>query len=105
MDEKTFDEFIEKIKPEVVQYIAELQKQIEPEFRAEGMEDEDYPSMDLTLAINDEGTIWTIQTGDRSYSGAAYGLPYWGIATLTEDDSPEQVFRELVASLEDVIFS
>lgn len=105
MDEKTFDEFIEKIKPTAVRDIAELQKQIEPEFRAEGMEDVDYPSMDLTLAINDEGTVWTIQTGDRSYSGSAYGLPYWGIATLTEDDNPWEVFSDLVASLEEVIFN
>ena len=65
-----------------------------------------YPSMDLTIGINDPETDqdfpeWTYQTGDNSYSGSCYSKQYWGVATITRDSIAQDLAEEIVDNLLD----
>lgn len=40
-------------------------------------EEDDKPSIYVTIGWNDETGHWSYQTGDNSYTGGAYGYPHW----------------------------
>lgn len=80
-----------------------LQTDIGDDSRAPGCEDDDEPSMQVTIGVSEDGASWGWQTGDNSYSGGAYSFPYWGVVTLARDsdcialaqDAIDQAFEQL----------
>ena len=97
-------EQIEENARELVSLLADelsrLQETIGDEYRAPDCEPGDEtPSMQVTLGATADLTGYALQTGDNSYMGAAYSFPYWGVATITRNDSPES----LVDTAEDMV--
>lgn len=65
-------------------------------------------SVQLTVGatIHPDGTVsWGYQTGDNSFTGGAYGHPFWGIAYLTHESEPEAVASEILNEIADQINS
>ena len=53
------------------------------------------PSMDLTIGWTPETRDWDYQTGDNSYSGGAYGHPYWAVTVIHRRSNSRGVARDL----------
>lgn len=81
---------------EVAALIKSLKKDIGDEYRAEGDEDSNVPSMQVTIGIDPETGAWSYQTGDNSYTGGAYGYHYWGVTTITRRSNSREVARYLI---------
>jgi hypothetical protein len=57
---------------------------------------EDIPALDVTFGVTvcDDGNLsWGYQTGDNSFTGGAYGHPYWGVVYLTRDADVMEIAR------------
>jgi len=70
----------------------------------------DAPTIGLTVAVSADGAEWNYQTGDNSFSGAAYGLPHWAVvevgAYADDDDVISDVFEQwddLLSQASDVV--
>jgi hypothetical protein len=75
--------------------LASLQPDIGDEYRVEG--DEEIPAMAVTFGVKvgEDGALsWGYQTGDNSFTGGAYGHPYWGVVTLTRESDVMELARE-----------
>src|SRR4051812_21168140 len=79
--------------------VAQLIPDIEDEYRAEGCEDSDEPSMTLTIGLNRKG--WSYQTGDNSFTGGAYGYADWAVVTLDRECNPDDVAEDIIAQCAD----
>lgn len=101
MNTKTFDTFWDKNKPYLVRLVADLQREIDDNFRA--YEDDDEPGMYITISVNANCTTWSYQTGDNSYTGSCYGDPYWGVGAIYRDSDPAEVAQSLIDDLADAI--
>ena len=69
-------------------------------FRSDAAE---YDGLDLTIAVDDSGQSWNFQTGDNSFTGGAYGLPHWGVVTISSDSDPLHVYNDVIDQLEDLL--
>lgn len=96
-----FDQFKTVILPEIAALLKELQKDIDDDYRTSN--DDDMPSMQVTIALDDNLDRWTYQTGDTSYMGNCYHYPYWGSGTLTRDCNCEKLADELIESVAEAI--
>lgn len=81
---------------EVSSLIKSLKKDIGDEYRAEGDEESNVPSMQVTIGIDPETGAWSYQTGDNSYTGGAYGYHYWGVTAITRRSNSRKVARYLI---------
>jgi hypothetical protein len=81
---------------DVAALIRDLKPTIGDEYRAIGCEEDDTPSMDLTVGCNTETGEWSWQTGDNSYSGGAYSYPIWGVIIIDRRCNSRATARELV---------
>ena len=65
--------------------------------RASDDPDDTLPGIQVTLGADceDRGN-WAIQTGDNSYSGAAYGYRYWGVSALYRRTNCRELAAELI---------
>jgi hypothetical protein len=79
-----------------IKVLAELVSSIKPtiadDYRA--FEDSDEPSIQLTVGIDDAGD-WNYQTGDNSYSGAAYHYPHWAVTAVYRNSNCREVAKEI----------
>lgn len=48
----------------------------------------------VTFGANAELTDWNYQTGDNSYSGGAYGFPYWGLCYIRPRTNSREAAKE-----------
>lgn len=97
---KTFDAFWLEHRPGLIRLIKACQSQIEndPECYADP-ENENIPSMQITISNNYECTTWSYQTGDNSYTGSCYGDPFWGVGYVHLEYSAESIADELINDL------
>lgn len=58
-----------------------LKRDIGDEYRCTDDPDDTTPGMLVTFGLDETGG-WAYQTGDNSYTGGAYGFPFWGLAYL-----------------------
>lgn len=58
--------------------------------------------MQLTVGLNDQGTEWSYQTGDNSFTGGAYSFPIWAVIWITEDDTVDDVFNALMGEIDNI---
>lgn len=96
----TLENNLAAVLPLLIDEIERLKGEIEDDFRADDEIDE--PSMLITFAINDDASDYALQTGDNSYTGCAYGLPHWAVATLTRDCDASEVADELFSQFWDL---
>lgn len=87
--------------------IIELKAEIMDDFRGSsyegpGAEESSVPSMDVTIGARmDDKDNWNYQTGDNSYTGGAYGYPYWAVTEITRRSNSTEVARDLQDQLLD----
>jgi hypothetical protein len=82
--------------------VRHVKKSIGDEYRA--FEEENIPGIQLTVACDDEGS-WDYQTGDNSYSGAAYFYPHWAVVGVYRRSNSKEVARDLQSQLSDALAS
>lgn len=87
------------VERELRDLLITLKLDIGDDCRAEGCEDSTTPSMTVTIGGTVEGgviTDWNYQTGDNSFTGAAYGFPHWAVITLHRRSNSTELAREAV---------
>ena len=64
-------------------------------------------SVQLTVGatVGEGRASWGYQTGDNSYTGGAYGHPFWGIAYVTHESDPEAIASEILSEIDEQIHS
>lgn len=77
-----------------------LKPNIGDEYRA--TEDDDVPGMCVTIGASDNGS-WSYQTGDNSYTGGAYGHPYWAVIYLYRRSNSTELARDAVDQIADLM--
>ena len=86
--------------------IKALKPAIRDDYRAyadePGLDDENIPSMQLTIGWNPENGSWDYQTGDNSYSGSAYFYPLWGVVALYRRSNSLALSRDIRSQLADL---
>jgi hypothetical protein len=78
-----------------------VKRTIRDEYRAD--EYEDMPSVCLTVGWKPSGA-WSYQTGDNSYTGGAYGYPYWGVVTVYRRSDSRAVARDIRRQLAELAY-
>jgi hypothetical protein len=85
-----------------------LKPEIGNDYRASDDPDDNTPGMQITLGVsfNDDKTVssWNIQTGDNSYTGGAYGHPYWGVSSLYRRSNSREIADDLVTQAVDQLY-
>lgn len=96
---------LKELEPLLVAELKRLRATIGKDDNCTSAEPGDPPGMDVTLGINDDASEYALQTGDNSFTGAAYGFPHWGNSSLMRDatDSDvEYVAREIIRQCEEL---
>ncbi len=62
------------------------------------------PMLQITLGVNPDTGSWDIQTGDNSYTGAAYRYPVWGVGYLMKDSNSREVAKEIIEDAASQLF-
>jgi hypothetical protein len=62
----------------------------------------DKEGLDLTVAYDPKTKEWNYQTGDNSYSGAAYLYPIWGVTTIFPRSKSKDLAREVINQIQDL---
>ena len=76
--------------------VSGIKSTIADDYRA--FEDSDEPSIQLTVGIDEAGD-WDYQTGDNSYSGAAYHYPHWAVTAVYRNSNCREVAKEIQGEL------
>ena len=66
-------------------------------------EDDTLPGIDLTVGFDPVTSGWDYQSGDNSYSGAAYFYPIWGTARVYRRSNSRELARELISQIDEQI--
>lgn len=86
--------------------IKALKPTIRDDYRAyadePGLDDENIPSMLLTVGWNPEDGSWDYQTGDNSYTGSAYFYPCWAVVDLYRRSNSLDLARDIRWQLADL---
>jgi hypothetical protein len=78
-----------------IKELSDLIKSIKPDICDEYKEaDDDLPSISLTCGMNHQGA-WSYQTGDNSYTGGAYGYPYWAVVSIFRRSNSRELAKEI----------
>jgi hypothetical protein len=77
-----------------------LKKDIGDEYRTECQED-DIPTMDVTIGWCDKSGDWSYQTGDNSFTGGAYGYPHWAVVCLQRRSNSRELARYVQSQLDE----
>lgn len=77
-----------------------LKPQICDDYRAFECEDggDTLPSMQVTVGWSEDGS-WDYQTGDNSFSGAAYHHRHWAVIALYRRSNTRELARDCVEQL------
>lgn len=95
-----------KLEREVTQLLKALKKDIADEYRCSDDPDDNVPGMCVTVGATphkDGHLAWGYQTGDNSFTGGAYGHPYWGVGYLYRRSNSAEVAKEMIEEIADQI--
>lgn len=53
----------------------------------------------LTVGYSPQSESWGYQTGDNSFTGGAYGHPFWGVVWIGADADPSEVADEIAEDI------
>lgn len=87
---------------EVSRLIIDLKPTIGDEYRAyeyHDIEEENIPSMLLTVGCDPSTGNWNYQTGDTSYMGGAYHYDCWGSVAIYRRSNSRELAREIIAEI------
>jgi len=65
-------------------------------------DEENIPSMLLTVGWDPDSGAWDYQTGDNSYSGSAYFYPCWAVVAIYRRSNSISLAREIREQLADL---
>lgn len=86
--------------------IKALKPTIRDDYRAyadeHSLDDENIPSMLLTVGWDAESGGWSWQSGDNSFSGSAYFYPHWGIVAVYRRSNSLDLARDIRSQLADL---
>jgi len=88
-------------KNEIYHLLGQLKKEIGDEYRASDDPGDNKPGMQVTLAT--DGERWNYQTGDNSYTGACYSLPYWATISLYRNSNRKCLVNEVFSQWEEIM--
>ena len=88
----------EELREDIALLIEDLKWCIDDECRA--FEEDDEPGIQLTIGTNGDMSDYGWQSGDNSYSGAAYGYPYWAVVGVYVDTSASDLAQDCIDQLE-----
>lgn len=77
---------------EISALIRAVKRIIQDDYRA--FDDDETPGIQLTVGANIEGE-WSYQTGDNSYTGAAYHYPYWGVVGVYRRSNSRALAKDI----------
>jgi len=102
LDDEVLKEHVPKLTlptvGELSSLIRCLKKEICEDYRA--YDDDEEPGILLTIGCSyDKG--WSYQTGDNSYTGGAYGHPYWGVGAIYRNSNSRELAKEINADCEE----
>jgi hypothetical protein len=104
-DGETVKEYFPKVRwfpvREIERLLKDLKGDILDDYRIDGQEDET-PTMQVTISTKD-GSSWSFQTGDTSYTGGCYGDPHWAVIYLTRRSNCKELARDAVNELKDLV--
>lgn len=80
-----------------------LKPTIGDEYRATTDPEDNKPGMCVTIGASRDGS-WSYQTGDNSYSGGAYGYPYWAVCYLSRRSNSRELARDAVEQIAELAF-
>lgn len=99
---------LDRLVPEWARLLQALKSDITDDMRPDEC-GEGYPGMQVTIGVSvDEETgevSWSYQTGDNSYTGGAYGHPYWGVVSLYRRSKSRELAQEAANEIADAIAS
>ena len=84
----------------LAELVSGIKSTIADDYRA--FEDSDEPSIQLTVGIDNAGD-WDYQTGDNSYSGAAYHYPHWAVTAVYRNSNCREVAKEIREELANLL--
>lgn len=96
------DQDYDRLEDKLTALVAELIPIIKDDCRAYDDCDDAEPSMLLTVGA-DDALAFGWQTGDNSFTGGAYGFPYWGTAAVYRDSDPRDIARQVVDEIAECI--
>ena len=53
----------------------------------------------VTVGYSPQSESWGYQTGDNSFTGGAYGHPFWGVVWIGADSDPSEVADEIAEDI------
>ena len=53
----------------------------------------------VTVGYSPQSESWGYQTGDNSFTGGAYGHPFWGVVWIGADADPAEVADEIAEDI------
>lgn len=80
---------------ELAALLKALKKDIRDDYRIDDQED-DTPTLCVTVGCDIETGEWAFQTGDNSFSGGAYGYRHWGLGYLTRRSNSRDVAKSII---------
>lgn len=89
---------------EITALLRSLKKHIHDDCRASDDPEDDTPGMQVTIATTD-GTGWSYQTGDNSYTGGCYQYQHWAVIYLYRRSNSRELAREAVSELRELMAS
>lgn len=87
---------------EIAELLKSLKGYIHDDSRA--YDEAEKPSMQVTIGIDTETGDWDYQTGDNSYSGAAYFYKTWGVGYLYRNSNCREVAKDILADAESCLY-
>ena len=65
---------------------------------------DEVPGIQLTVGYDPKKKTWSFQTGDNSFTGAAYHYPIWAVVGVYRDTNCMDTAREIKRQIEDQIY-
>lgn len=92
---------MQKVKYPTIVSLAHLIKQVKAKIDDDclAFEEDDVPGIQLTIGFNPKNGDWDFQTGDNSYTGAAYCYPDWAVVGVYRNSNCREVAKELISQL------
>jgi hypothetical protein len=87
---------------EIKQVLVHCKKHIHDDSRCFDDPEDNIPGMPVTIGHNPETGLWDYQTGDNSYSGAAYGYPNWAVVYLYRRSNSHHLAKDAIKQLADL---
>lgn len=98
-EQKVSEAEYKRLEKRVRELLISLKPQICDDYRASDNDDDNTPGMQVTIgaSVNEDGSLsWSYQTGDNSYTGGAYGHPFWGVVSLYRRSNCSDLAKEAV---------